>query len=141
LRRASVVADGARRGLRVELVRVVEHGRLGGACCRAIVVACDGVQELREDGGIEISRSLFDHPQPKMDVAEEAALLGGSERRRRPELADPPDVVDEGRGEHEILSEPRMELRGFATQRRDADGVLEETSRVAVVSAVTGRRE
>ena len=137
----SVVADGARRGLGVELVRVVEHGRLGGACGRAVVVARDGVQEFGENGRVEVPRALFDHPQPEVDVSEEPALVGLPERRAPTELADPADVVDKGRGEHEILSEPRMELRGLATQGRDADGVLEEAARVAVVPVDTGGRE
>ena len=53
---ASVVADGARRGLRVELVRVVEDGRLGGSRRRPVVVTRDRVQELGEDGGVEVAR-------------------------------------------------------------------------------------
>ncbi len=53
--RASVVADGARGGLGVELVRVVENGRFGGSRRRPIVVARDGVEELREDRGVEVA--------------------------------------------------------------------------------------
>ena len=59
---ASVVADGARGGLGVELVRVVENGRFGGSRRRPVVVARDGVEELGEDGGVEVARTALDHP-------------------------------------------------------------------------------
>ena len=141
MRRTSVVADGAGRGLGVELIRVVEHGRLGGACGRAVVVAGDGVEELGEYGRVEVARALLDHPQPEVDVPEEPAFVALPERRPRTELADPADVVEECRGEHEVLSETRMELCGLATQGCYADRVLEEATRVAVVAVPTGRRE
>ncbi len=56
------VADRARRGLRVELVRVVQHSRLGRARGGPVVVRGDGVQELGENGGGEIAGALFDQP-------------------------------------------------------------------------------
>jgi uncharacterized protein (DUF1015 family) len=137
----SVVADGARRGLSVELVRVVEHGRLGRACGRAVVVARDGVQELGENGRVEVSRVLLDHPQAEVDMPEEPTLVRRAERRSRSELANPADVVEERCGEHEIVPEPGMELRGLAAERRDPHGVLEEASRIPVVPVGTRRRE
>ena len=137
----SVVAYRAGRSLSVQLIRVVEHGRLGGACGRAVVVACDGVEKLGENGRVEVAPALLDHPQPEVDVPEKPALVGLPERRSRTELADPADVMEERRGEHEVQSETRMELCGLATQRRDADRVLEEASRVAVVPVAAGRRE
>ncbi len=49
--------------------------------------------------------------------------------------------MQERRGEQEVVSEARVELRGLATERRDADRVLEQPSRVAVVPVGTGRGE
>ena len=120
---------------------MVEHGCLGSACGGAVVVARDGVQEFGEDGRIEVAGALLDHPEPEVDVPEEPALVGLPERRPRTELTDPADVMEECRGEHEVLSETRMELCGFATEGRDPDHVFEEASRVAVVPLEAGRRE
>ena len=115
------VADRARRGLRVELVRVVEDSRLGGSGGGAVVMARDGVQQLGENGRIEITSALLDHPQPEMDVAEESSLVGRSERRAWTELADPADVVQERRGEHEVVrgaADGAAPSRGRASRRR-----------------------
>ena len=57
----SVVADGAGRGLRVELVRVVEDSRLGGSCRLAVVMAGNGVEQLGEDVRLERRRAFLDH--------------------------------------------------------------------------------
>ena len=99
------------------------------------------MQQLGQHGGVEISGSLLDHPQPEMHVAEQPALLGRSERRGRPELAHPADVVEERGCEHEVVPESRMELRSLAAQRRDADHVLEEASGVPVVPVRAGCRK
>lgn len=131
---ASVVANRARRGLRVELVRVVEDSRFGGPNRGPVVVARDGVQQLGENGRIEVASALLDHPQPEMDVAEKAPLVGRTERRARTELADPADVVQERRGQHDVVAQPGMELRRLASERGHTDRVLEEAARVAVVS-------
>ena len=132
VRRASV-ADWARGGLRVELVRVVQNARFGSSRRGPVVVARDGVEELGEDGGIEVSRALLDHPKAEVDMSEQATLLRLAKRGAYAELPDTADVVEERRGEQEVVAEPRMELRGLATERRDADRVLEQPSRVAVV--------
>jgi uncharacterized protein (DUF1015 family) len=137
----SVVADGTRGGLGVELVRVVEHGRLGRACSGTVVVARDGMQELRENGRVEVSAALLDHPEPEVDMAEQPAFVALPERRPRPELAGPADVVQKGGGQDDVVAKPRMELRGLAAQRRDADGVLEKASRIPVVAVCPGRRK
>jgi hypothetical protein len=120
---------------------VVEDSRLRGARGRAVVVAGDGVQELGQHGRVEVAGALLDQPQPEMDVAEQAPLLGRPERGAWPQLADAADVVQERCGEHEVEPEPGMELRGLATERRDADGVLEEAAGVAVMAVGAGRRE
>ena len=132
--RSSVVADGACRGLCVELVRVVEDRRLCGSCRWTVVVTCDCVEELGEDGWVEVARALFDHPKPQVDVSEKATFLGLAERRSPPELADASDVVQERRSQDEVVTKPGVKLGRLAAERRDADGVLEEASCVSVVS-------
>jgi uncharacterized protein (DUF1015 family) len=139
LRSASVVADGAGRSLGVELVRVVEDRRLRGASGRSVVVAGDGVQELGEHCGVEVECALLDHPQPEMDVAEQAPFLGRPERRSRPELANAADVVQECRAEDDVVAKPRVQLRGLVAEGGDADRVLEEASGIAVVPVRAGR--
>ena len=66
--------DGAGRGLRVELVRVVEHGRLGRARRAAVVVRGDRVQELGATAG-STARTLLDQSHAELHVAEELALV------------------------------------------------------------------
>jgi hypothetical protein len=81
---------------------VVEHRRLGRVRGVAVVMRRDGVEELRANGRVEAVGPLFDHPQAEMDVAEQAALVGGPERRAASELANTPDVVQERGRKHEI---------------------------------------
>ena len=76
---------------------MVEDGRLGGTCRGPIVVGCDRMEELRENGRIEVARALLDQPQAEVDVAEEAPLVRRPERRARPELTDSTDIVHQGR--------------------------------------------
>ena len=68
-----------------------------------------------------------------MDVAEQAALVGGPERRAAPELAHPPDVVQERSREDDVRAEPLVQLRRLAHERGHADGVLEQAARVRVM--------
>ena len=79
----------SRRRDRVELVRVVEHGRLGGAGRALGVVTRNCVEQLGR------STELLESAQAEVDVAEQAALLRRREDRRPAELARPADVVDE----------------------------------------------
>ncbi len=116
---------------------MVEDGRLGGPCGRAVVMACNDVEEFRQHGGIEVLGALLDHAQAEVDVTEQAAFVGLPERRAARELSSSADVVEERRGEKEIGAQPRMELRRLATQCRDSDRVLEEASRVAVMSVAS----
>src|SRR5918996_3228492 len=76
-----------------------------------------------------------------MDVSQQATLLGRPERGAAAELANTTEVVKQCRGEQEVGAQARMELRGLATQRRHADRVLEEATRVAVVPVGAGCRE
>ena len=105
------------------------------------MVARDRVQQLGEHGGVEVAAALLDHPQAEVDVSEQAPLVRLPERRARPELADPADVVQERGGEDDVVAEARMELRGLAAERGDADRVLEEAARVAVVTVGRGGGE
>ena len=120
---------------------MVEHGRFGRSRSGAVVMGGNGVQELGENGRVEVSCTLLDHPEPEVDVPEEPTLVGRAKRRSRTELADPSDVVQQGAGEDDVVAQAGMELSGLATQGRDADGVLEEASRVPVVPVASGRRK
>ena len=112
---------------------MVEDSRLGGSRGGPVVMARDGVQQLGENGRVQVASALLDHPQAEMDMAEQSSFVRRSERRARTELADPADVVQERSGKHDVVSQPRMELRRLPAERRDADRVLEEATRVAVV--------
>ena len=74
-------------------------------------------------------------------MSEEPTLLRLTKRGAGSELVDAADVVEERRGEQEIVSEARVKLRSLATQGRDADRVLEQPSRVAVMPVGAGRGE
>ena len=76
----SVGADGTGGGLGVELVRVVEDGRLGRAGGRAVVVTRDRVQELCEDGRVEMKQVEYD-PEPVVAQVQADPLLPGPARR------------------------------------------------------------
>ena len=117
---------------------MVEDGGFGCPSCRAVVMAGDCVEELGEDGGIEVARVLLDRPEAEVDVSEKAPLLRLPERRPGSELPDPADVVQERSGEKQVVTKARVELRSLAAQRRYTDRVLEEAACVAVV-AVRGR--
>ena len=113
---------------------MVEDGGFGRPRRRAVVMARDRVEELGEDGGIEVARAFLDHPEAEVDVSEESPLLRLPERRPAAELPDAAHVVQERRGEQEVVAQTRVELRRLAAQRRDPDRVLEEAARVAVVA-------
>ena len=117
---------------------MVQHGGLGRSRCGPVVMACDGVEELREDSRAEVAGALLDHSQAEVHVAEEPALLGRPERRATAELADAPDVVQERGGQQEVVTQPGMQLRGLAAERRDSDGVLEQAAGLAVVAVRGG---
>ena len=117
---------------------MVEDRGLGRARGAGVVVRADRVQELGADSGLERRGALLDQAQAQMDVAEQAALLGRFEDRPARQLDRPADVVEERRGEEQVGAQPGMELRHLAADRRDADRVLEEPARVAVM-AVDGR--
>jgi uncharacterized protein (DUF1015 family) len=120
---------------------VVEDGRLGRLRRLPVVVAADGVEELGEDSGLEVSRAVLDHPQPEVDVAEQAPFLRLAERRSRPELAHPPDVVHKRGREEQVAAQARVELGGLPRERRHPNRVLEEPARVAMVPVGAGGRK
>ena len=120
---------------------MVQDGRLGRARGRAIVVARDRMEELGQDGRVEVARTFLDGSETEMDVAEQATFLRLAERWAASELTDAADVVQQRGREDEICAEARMQLRRLAAERRDADGVFEQPSGVAVVTVGTGRRQ
>src|SRR5262249_52351733 len=61
-------------------------------------------------------------------------------RRPRSELGGSAHIVQQGRRQHEVRAQPRMELCRLAAERRNADGVLEEAAGVAVMAAWRGRQ-
>ena len=107
------------------------------AACRSwwTATAC---RSSARTSGVQARRPLLDQAQPEMDVAEQAPLLGLAEGRAAPELDRAADVVQERRGEQEVAAQPWMQLRRLATQRRDADRVLEQPAGVAVVTVGAG---
>ena len=96
------VADRARGRLGVELIRVIQHGRLGRTSRLAIVVAGNRVQELGLHLEVEALCPVLDQPQPEMDVSEEATLLGLRKRGTWAKLARAADVVQERSGEQQV---------------------------------------
>src|SRR5439155_7139008 len=116
------LADGPRRGDGVELVRVVEDGRLRGAGGSGVVVARHRVHELRERFRLETGRALLDQPHTEVDVAEQTPLGGRLERRSRRELSRPADVVEERGGDEEVRAKPRVELAELAADRGQLGG-------------------
>jgi len=72
---------------------VIEDRGLRRTRGRAIVMACDRMEELCEDGGVEVRRALLDRSQAEVHVPEQSAFLRLSEGRPAPELPDTPDVV------------------------------------------------
>jgi hypothetical protein len=61
------------------------------------------MQQLRQNGRVEIHRALLDHAQPEMDVPEQPSLLGLGKRWSRPQLARAADVVQKSRREEEVV--------------------------------------
>ena len=120
---------------------MVEDGCLGGTRRCAVVVRRHRVEKLCADLRVEALRPFFDQPYTEVDVSEQAAFGGLPETRAALELARPADVVKQRRREQEVTSQPGMELRGLAAERGDADRVLEESARVAVMTVGAGSWE
>ena len=107
---------------------MIEHCRLRGSRRARIVMTSDRVQQLgRRALGLQ-------HPQPQVHVAEERSLFRRAEDGRRPELARASHVVNERGCEQQIGAQSRMQLRQLAADRRHADGVLEQSAGVRVVT-------
>ncbi|CAN5188680.1 hypothetical protein BH09ACT13_BH09ACT13_14120 [soil metagenome] len=136
-----VVADGPGRRLCVELVCVVQDGGLGGASGLAVVMARDRMEKLGQGGRVEIGRALLDHPQPEVDMSEQASFLGLDESRPGTELANTAHVVEQRAREQEVGAKPGMQLGRLTAKRRDPDRMLEQPSGVAVVTVDSSRRK
>ena len=102
------------------------------------MVRRDGVEQLGAHGRLELGGAFLDQPEPEMDVAEQAPFLGLAEARPGLELARAADVVQERGGEQQVAAQARVQLRGLAAERGDADRVLEQAAGVAVVAVGAG---
>jgi hypothetical protein len=78
----------------------------------------------------EAFRVRLDQPHAEMNVAEQPALVGESERRPTVELPGAADVVQQRGGEQQVDAQPWMQLSCLAAERRHPDRVLEEAARV-----------
>ena len=105
------------------------------------VTATAWSSSARDIAASRLAARCLDQAQAEVDVAEEAPLLGLAERRAAAELDRAPDVVEQRRGEEEVVAEARMELRRLAAEGGDADGVLEQAAGVAVVPVCPGGGE
>ena len=118
---------------------MVEHRGLGGPGGARFVVGRHGVEQLGSDLDLQRRGAVLDQPQPEMDVPKQPAFLGRAERRPALELERPSDVVEERGRQHEVRPQARVQLRGLAAERRDADRVLEQPARIGMVCL--GRRQ
>ena len=73
LHRGSDVADGAGGGLSVELVRVIQHGGLGGARSLPVVMDGNGVEQLGPNPGVEARR-----PSPRSGAGRDGRVRAGA---------------------------------------------------------------
>ena len=120
---------------------MVENGCLGSSRCWSVVVTRNRVQQLSENGRVKVPSALLDHPQAEVDVSEQAPLVRLPERRARPELANPAHVVQERRGEDDVVAEPRVELGRLPAECGYSDRVLEEAARIPVMTVGGGGRQ
>ena len=119
---------------------MIEDGRLGRATRSGVVVTRDDVEELRAESGVEVVSASLDQTKAEVDVTEQRSLRRGEKKGAAAELDGAAGVVEESGGEEEVSAEPAVELARLATERGDADRVLEEAAAVAMV-AVRRRRE
>ena len=113
---------------------MVEDGSLGRACGPSIVMRADRVQELGPHACLERRSALLDQAQAEVHVPEQAPLVRGTEGGPAGQLDRAADVVQERGRKQEVGAQSRMELSHLAADRRDADRVLQEPTRVAVVT-------
>jgi hypothetical protein len=88
------------------------------------------VQQLGLCVRLQATASLLHQTQAEVNVAEQASFFGLPERRPRGQLRGPTHVVQQRGCEQQIGAQARMQLRGLATKRRNADRVLEEPTGV-----------
>ena len=129
------LVDRPRGRDRVELVRVVEDSRLGRPGGARVVVARRRRGAARRAHlDLERVRALLDQPQAEVHVSQQPALVRRPEGRAAAELdACVPTSCSSAARRSEVRPQPRMQLRRLAAERRDADRVLEQAARVAVV--------
>jgi hypothetical protein len=127
--------DRTRSGDRVELICVVEDGCLGRSRRPRVVMSGDDVEQLGGHVRIEPARPFLDEPEAEVHVAEEAAFRGREKERAAVQLPHPARVVEQRPGEEQVAAQAGMELRRLATERSDADRVLEEPTGIRVVAA------
>ena len=104
---------------------MVQNGGFGGTGGLPVVVRGHRVEQLGRNGSVESRSPRFNQPQAKMDMTQQAALVGLAEGRAAPELHGAADIVKERSREEEVVAETRMKLCGLAAQRGNAHGVLE----------------
>ena len=132
------MGNGPRRRDGVELIYVVQHGGLGGPGGTGLVVRADRVQELGPSVGVERNRSRLDEAETEVHMTEQLSLRRRRERGPGDELRGASDVVQDRRRDEQVRPQTRMELRRLTAESRDADRVLEQATRVSVVSARRG---
>ena len=120
---------------------MVENGCLGSSRCWSVVVTRNRVQQLSENGRVKVPSALLDHPQAEVDVSEQAPLVRLPEGRARPELPDPAEIVQERRGEDDVVTDSRMELGRLPAECGYSDRVLEEAARIPVMTVGGGGRQ
>jgi hypothetical protein len=77
----------------------------------------DRMQELGARVWLHPATPLLDHAQTEVDVPEQTAFVGLPERRARGQLGHTADVVQKSRGEQQIGTQSRMQLRRLTTDR------------------------
>jgi hypothetical protein len=88
------------------------------------------VQQLSSCVRLQATASSLHESQPEVHVSEQAALLRLSECGPSGQLRGPTHVVQQRGCEQQIGAQARMQLRGLATKRRNADRVLEKPTGV-----------
>ena len=114
---------------------MVEHGRLGRPRARgrrgATATACSSSAHAAPSSAS--ARSSISR-RPRWTWPSRRPSSVGVNVGRAAELERAPDVVQQRGREQEVGAEPRVQLRRLAAERRDADRVLEQAARVAVVA-------
>ena len=129
----------------VEGVEPIQRERLGQceppARERVGSVMCEHAVTEREPARVVETGLLggrLDHPQPELDVAEQPALVAEPDLGPERELARAPEVVEQRRGQQQVLVQALVQGARLDGQRPDGDGVLEQAAEVGVVLPARG---